>query len=157
MITGNAGNNTLIAGSGNDTLIAGIGIATLVGGIGNDTFVINNIADVIQAQSTGTNINTVQTSVSYVTPANVQNITGTGAAALTLTGNSLNNTLTANNGNDSLIAGAGVATLIGGAGNDTFWSITWRMLFWHNPLGLTSIPSSLLLVMLHPPMSLKSF
>ena len=120
VITGNAGNDTLIAGSGNATLIAGTGLATMVGGTGNDTFVVNNIHDVIQAKSTGTNVNTVLSSVSYVAPANVQNITLTGTANLTATGNNLKNVITANSGNDTLIAGTGIATLVGGTGNDTF-------------------------------------
>ena len=129
MITGNGGNDTLIAGSGNDTLIAGVGLATLVGGTGNDTFVVNNAADVVQAQSTGSNINTLLSSVSYVAPANVQNITLTGTADLIATGNTLNDVITGNGGNDTLIAGSGndtliagvgLATLVGGTGNDTF-------------------------------------
>jgi Ca2+-binding RTX toxin-like protein len=119
-LTGNAMKNVIAANSGNDTLIAGSGLATLVGGTGNDTFVINNVADVIQALSTGTNVNTVQTSFSYVAPTNVQKVTLTGSADLTVTGNTLADTLTANTGNDTLIAGAGIATLIGGSGNDTF-------------------------------------
>ncbi|MHB1677396.1 MAG: lipase family protein [Sulfuriferula sp.] len=117
---GNSLNDILTANSGNDTLIAGTGLATLVGGTGNDTFVVNNANDVIQAQSTGTNTNTVLSSVSHAAPANVQNITLTGTADLTATGNALDNVITANSGNDTLIAGSSNATLIGGAGVDTF-------------------------------------
>ncbi|OIQ99411.1 bifunctional hemolysin/adenylate cyclase precursor [mine drainage metagenome] len=120
VITGNSGNDILVAGSGNDTLVAGSGVATMIGGTGNDTFVVNNVNDVVEAQSSGSNINTVLTSLSYVAPANVQNLTGTGTADLTLTGNDLNNVITANSGNDTLVAGSGVATMVGGVGNDTF-------------------------------------
>ncbi|WP_230414266.1 beta strand repeat-containing protein [Collimonas silvisoli] len=116
--TGNSLADTIIANSGNDTLIAGSGVATLVGGAGNDTFVVNNAADVIQAKSTGTNSNAVLTSVSYVLPANVQSITGTGTGMLTLTGNTLDDVITANSGSDSLIGGSGTSILEGGAGND---------------------------------------
>jgi Ca2+-binding RTX toxin-like protein len=119
-LTGNNLNNVITANSGNDTLIAGSGVATMIGGTGNDTFVVNNVNDVVLAKSTGKNVNTVLTSVSYVAPANVQNLTGTGTADLTLTGNNLNNVITANNGNDTLVAGSGIATMIGGTGNDTF-------------------------------------
>jgi Ca2+-binding RTX toxin-like protein len=108
----------ITANSGNDTLIAGSGLATLIGGTGNDTFVVDNIADVVQAQAGGTN--TIQTSVSYTASANVKKLTGTGSGNLTLTGNALANTITANSGNDTLVAGSGVATLVGGVGNDTF-------------------------------------
>src|SRR5438128_1665673 len=85
-LTGNDLNNVITANNGNDTLVAGSGIATMNGGSGNDTFVVNNTADVVNAHAGG--LNTVLTSVSYVAPANVQNITGTGAGDLTLTGNS---------------------------------------------------------------------
>jgi len=128
VLTANSGNDTLIAGTGNDTLIAGSGIDTLVGGAGNDTFVINNVNDTIkEAPNTGNN--TVLSSVSYVLPAHIQNLTLTGSANLTGTGNTLNNVITGNSGNDTLIAGSGndtliagsgIDTLVGGSGNDTF-------------------------------------
>lgn len=127
-ITGNAGNDTLIGGIGNDTLIAGSGIATLMGGAGSDTYKVNNVSDVIVEQA-NSDINTVLTSVSYVLPENVQNLTGIGSADLTLTGNGLDNviignaghdTLVGGSGNSTLVAGSGVATLIGGSGNNTF-------------------------------------
>ncbi|MHB8252294.1 MAG: hypothetical protein ACYDEV_01000 [Acidiferrobacter sp.] len=128
VITGNGGNDTLIAGSGNDTLVAGTGIDTLIGGSGNDTFVINNVNDTIE-EAPNTGNNTVLSSVSYVLPANIQNLTLTGSADLTGTGNTLNNVITGNagndtliagSGNDTLVAGTGIDTLIGGSGNDTF-------------------------------------
>ena len=115
-----SGNDTLVAGAGNDTLISAAGNDTMVGGTGNTTFVVGSSTDVIQALSSGSNINTVLASVSYVAPANVQDLTGTGNSDITLTGNDLNNVITANSGNDTLIAGTGIATLVGGAGNDIF-------------------------------------
>lgn len=118
-LTGNSAANVITANDGNDTLIAGSGLATLVGGAGNDTFVVNNAHDVVVEHANNGN-NTVLTSVSYVLPDYVQNLTGTGGGNLTLTGNSLSNVITANNGNDILIAGSGLATLVGGVGNDTF-------------------------------------
>ncbi|MHB1586281.1 MAG: lipase family protein [Acidiferrobacteraceae bacterium] len=119
VLTGNAGNDTLIAGPGNDTLVSGAGVDTLIGGTGNDTFVVNNSADVIQ-EPAGAAGALVRSSVSYVLPANVADLTLTGSANLTATGNTLNDVLTANTGNDTLIAGSGIDTLIGGPGNDTF-------------------------------------
>jgi YD repeat-containing protein len=119
VLTGNDLANVITANSGNDTLIAGGGVATLIGGAGNNTFMINNINDII-VERPNNGIDTVVTSVSYVLPADVENITGAGKADIALTGNSRNNVITANDGNDTLIAGTGVATLVGGAGNDTF-------------------------------------
>ncbi|MES2356088.1 MAG: hypothetical protein V4568_17125 [Pseudomonadota bacterium] len=118
-LTGNSGNDTLIAGEGGTTLISGTGIDTLIGGAGNDTFVVNNAADVvIQAPDGG--INTVITSVNYVLPENVQNMTLTGAANLSATGNDLDNVLTANNGDSTLFGGVGSDTLIGGSGHTIY-------------------------------------
>ena len=118
-LTGNNLTNSITANAGTDTLVAGTGLATLVGGTGNDTFVIDNASDVI-TKATNTGSNTEQSSVSIALASNVQNLTGTGTANISLTGNTLANNITANTGNDTLIAGTGVATLIGGTGNDTF-------------------------------------
>jgi Ca2+-binding RTX toxin-like protein len=116
--TGNNVANVITANSGKDTLIAGTGLARLIGGAGDDTFVINNTGDIVQAQAGGPN--TVLSSVSYVAPGNVHNLTGTGSANITLTGNNLQDVITGNAGNDILKAGTGIATLIGGSGNTTF-------------------------------------
>jgi Ca2+-binding RTX toxin-like protein len=118
-LTGNALADVLTANSGNDTLIAGSGLATLVGGSGNDTFVVNNAGDTITEAANSGN-NTEDTSFSTTLAANVQNLTGTGSAALTLTGNAQVGVITANSGADTLIAGSGLATLVGGSGTDTF-------------------------------------
>jgi Ca2+-binding RTX toxin-like protein len=117
-LTGNAGDDTLIAGSGSDTLIAGTGIDTLVGGTGNDTFMINNASDVV-TEMPNAGVSTVVSSVSYALPANVRNLTLTGSANLTATGNNLNNVITGNSGNDTLIGGGGNDTLISGSGQDS--------------------------------------
>jgi Ca2+-binding RTX toxin-like protein len=117
--TGNALNNMLTANSGADTLIAGSGVDTLVGGTGSDLFVVDNTKDVVNV-ATGAGNDTIQSSVNYTASANVANLTLTGTANLTGTGNSLADVITANSGNDTLTAGTGAATLIGGAGTDTF-------------------------------------
>ncbi|MGO8041112.1 calcium-binding protein, partial [Rhizobium leguminosarum] len=64
---------------------------------------------------------TVQTALSSHTIGNnVENLTYTGSANFTGTGNALANTITGSAGNDILDGGAGNDTLIGGAGNDTY-------------------------------------
>jgi Ca2+-binding RTX toxin-like protein len=118
VLTGNALDDTITANSGSDTLVAGGGADTLIGGAGGDTFVVDNAADVVQAQAVSGN--EVETSVSYAAPANVATLTGIGSADITLTGNALDDTITANSGDDTLVAGSVADTLIGGAGNDTF-------------------------------------
>jgi trimeric autotransporter adhesin len=119
--TGNGNSDSITAGSGNDTLVdgSGSGGVTLIGGAGNDTFVINNANDVLVDSST-TSVNTIQSSVSYTLPTNVDTLILTGTASLTATGNGdTTNVLTANVGNDLLVGTASSTTINGGGGNDT--------------------------------------
>ena len=58
-------------------------------------------------------------SVTTTLPANIENLTLTGTAAINGTGNASNNILTGNSGNNTLDGGAGNDTLNGGAGVDT--------------------------------------
>ena len=125
LITGNSGNDSIIAGSGYDTLVSGGGVDTLVGGQGADTFVINNSNDVIQ--NTRSN-DTVESSVGYVLSQAAAALTLTGSANLAatddygyarITGNAGNDTLVGGSGRDTLVAGAGVDTLVAGTGNNT--------------------------------------
>jgi len=130
ILTGNSGNNSLSGLEGNDTLDGGLGLDSLTGGTGNDTYVVDTTTDVItEAVSAG--IDTVESSVTFTiaTLTNLENITLTGTAATTATGNSVNNTLTGNSanntfsgagGNDTINGGAGSDLLIGGTGNDIY-------------------------------------
>jgi Ca2+-binding RTX toxin-like protein len=90
------------------------------GGAGNDTFVVDNVGDLVtEALGAGTDL--VQTSLTtYLLGANVENLTYTGAGNFTGTGNALANTITGGVGNDTLNGGAGADRLVGGAGNDTY-------------------------------------
>jgi Ca2+-binding RTX toxin-like protein len=121
VLIANNGSTTLTAGNFNDTLISGTGFDVLVGGTvagSNDVFVVNNSGDVVQVGAThGTD--TVQSSVSFVVPENVQYLTLTGPS-LEAIGNDQSNVITATSGNNILIAGTGLATLTGGTGSDTF-------------------------------------
>ena len=127
-IRGGAGNDKLLGGTGNDAMTGGAGNDTMAGGAGNDTYVVNASGDVVTETSTvATEIDTVQSAVSWTLGTNLERLTLTGSAAINGTGNTLANTLTGNvasnrlngsSGNDTLGGAAGNDTLYGGAGSD---------------------------------------
>ncbi|MGM9489868.1 beta strand repeat-containing protein [Ideonella sp. YS5] len=118
-IVGNDNANTLSGLGGNDSLDGATGADTMIGGLGNDTSVVDNAGDVVtEAAGEGTDV--IQSSVTRVLDANVENLTLTGSAAIDGTGNSLNNILLGNAGNNILDGDLGSDQLTGGAGGDTF-------------------------------------
>ncbi len=127
-LVGTPGNDVIDGLAGNDTINGLGGVDTLIGGPGNDTFVVDTTTDTI-TELAGGGTDTVQSSVTITLPAQTENLTLTGAAAINgtgngganiLTGNSANNTLNGLAGNDTLNGQGGIDTLIGGTGNDTF-------------------------------------
>ncbi len=110
VLTGNAGNNILSGGSGGDRMS---------GGAGNDTYVVENIGDVvIENANEGTDM--VLAKLSYTLTDNVENLQLGGTGNFTATGNGLNNTIIGNAGNNILTGGAGADHMFGGAGNDSY-------------------------------------
>jgi Ca2+-binding RTX toxin-like protein len=128
--TGNELANTLTGNASNNILDGGTGVDTLIGGLGNDTYIVDNIGDLVTETSTlVTEIDTLNSSVTYTLANNLENLILTGTSAINGTGNALDNNLTGNSGkntlnggtgNDILDGGIGADSLVGGVGNDTY-------------------------------------
>ncbi|WP_139559638.1 beta strand repeat-containing protein [Methylotetracoccus oryzae] len=120
-LTGAGGADTLNGGGGTDTLDGGGSADVMRGGTGNDRYVVNVAGDqVIETSTLATEIDRVDSSISYTLPTNVEQLTLTGTAALNGTGNALANTLVGNSGANILDGLAGNDTLTGGLGADIF-------------------------------------
>ena len=119
-LNGTPWDDELIGLAGNDLLNGGLGADVLDGGTGNDTYVVDNLGDIV-IEAAGAGTDTVQTTLAARTLAdNLENLTYAGSGDFAGTGNALANTITGGNGNDTLDGGLGSDTLIGGLGNDTY-------------------------------------
>jgi len=116
---------------GKDSLDGGAGADTMAGGLDDDTYRVDNVADVV-IEDTDAGRDTVNVALAsgvYVLGANIEVGTVLGTASVGITGNALDNLLTGNHlanalaggaGNDTLDGGLGSDKLIGGAGNDEY-------------------------------------
>ena len=128
-IVGTAGNDIIstivtvpgqsLATDFDDTIDGGAGADTMAGGLGDDTYVVDNLGDVV-TELADSGIDTVLSSVTWTLGAHVEKLTLRGAANLAGTGNELGNTLTGNAGNNLLNGGAGTDTMAGGLGDDSY-------------------------------------
>lgn len=128
-ITGNGARNFIQGGAGNDRIDGGAGADFMDGGAGNDTFVVDNVGDLIQESFTG-GTDRVLSSISYqLNNSELEHLTLQGSAAIDgvgnfrdnqLNGNSGANRLDGREGNDVLDGKGGNDVLTGGLGSDVF-------------------------------------
>ena len=95
---------------------------TLTGTAGDDTFLVDNEGDIV-VESPGGGIDTIESVVSYLLPANVEHLTLTGALNASAAGNDLDNTLRGNANDNRLEGGRGMDTAFGGRGDDVYVDI----------------------------------
>jgi Ca2+-binding RTX toxin-like protein len=132
-LTGYGGNDTLKGGGGIDYLYGGdgddilngeAGADQVYGGIGNDTYIVDDLNDLI-FEKAGEGYDEVASSGNYFLPPGqdievLRALNPNGTAPLQLYGNASGNVVIGNNGNNVLSGGGGNDELTGGAGQDTF-------------------------------------
>lgn len=124
---GSGGNDTLNGGAGDDLLAGdgeqdvlngGSGADAMYGGAGNDVFYVEEAGDTV-TEFAGEGTDHVYTTLaSYTLGAHVENLTFTGAGALSGTGNNLSNIVVAMGADDLLDGAGGADELRGNAGDD---------------------------------------
>jgi Ca2+-binding RTX toxin-like protein len=99
-LVGAAGSDTLLGGLGSDLLDGGIGGDLMAGGAGNDTYVVDDLTDIV-LEAPGEGLDTVETSLdTYALDSDVENLTYTGGGDFIGFGNDLDNIITGGDGDD---------------------------------------------------------
>jgi trimeric autotransporter adhesin len=117
-LSGLAGADTLIGGSGADLLDGGAGADAMAGGEGNDSYVVDDVGDAV-TEFFNQGYDKVNSTINYVLPQHVEQLSLTGAA-VTATGNDLNNTLLGNSLANILDGASGADQMAGGLGDDRY-------------------------------------
>jgi len=120
--TGNALANHIIGTYSANVIDGKAGADYMNGNGGNDTYYVDNPGDIVDATSAGGasfGKELVFSTIDYVLPELIENLTLTGRAKQG-TGNALQNVITGNGLANTIDGGAGADKLIGGAGSDTY-------------------------------------
>ncbi|KAF4513784.1 UNVERIFIED_CONTAM: hypothetical protein B566_EDAN011705 [Ephemera danica] len=138
LISGGAGNDTLVGshgddvlqgGDGHDVLIGGMGHDLLEGGAGDDLYVVDDLSEAVELAGGGVDTVRLATTQDIVVSGEIENFEVLGTAPVSLTGNAADNRLVGNSainrieggaGNDVLDGGASADILMGGSGDDRY-------------------------------------
>ncbi|WP_159918430.1 calcium-binding protein [Pseudomonas sp. Irchel 3A18] len=119
LLSGTDANDLLIGDAGGNTLDGGAGADVLEGRTGDDTYIVDNVGDVIK-EVVGGGYDLVKSSVSHTLASEVESLQLLGNAAINGTGNELANRIVGNSANNVLDGAGGSDVLIGGLGDDTY-------------------------------------
>jgi len=115
---GMANDDLLLGGAGDDWLDGGWDVDRMEGGTGDDTYVVDNVGDVV-VEAADAGFDEVRTTLSvYSAPINVEAIRYIGNGVFTGLGTARADRITAGAGGSALFGYAGDDHLIGGAGED---------------------------------------
>jgi Ca2+-binding RTX toxin-like protein len=114
---GGADNDTLSGDAGNDLLDGGTGADNLAGGTGDDTYVVDNIGDLV-TEGAGEGSDRIRATISVTLTANFENLQLTGSADIDGTGNASANQIDGNSGANVIDGGGGNDIIRGNAGSD---------------------------------------
>ncbi len=120
-ISGGNGKDTLVGGTGNDYLDGGLGADSMNGGVENETYVVDNVGDIVN-DTGGVDLIIRSFNSASQLGLGLENLTlKTGsAAAITALGNATDNVITGNEFGNTLDGKVGADTMIGGLGNDSY-------------------------------------
>jgi Ca2+-binding RTX toxin-like protein len=102
----------------------------MLGGSGDDTYLVDDAADVVTEEIGEGTLDKVQTSATYVLAAGsevevLETVDQANTTTLDLVGNEFNNTINGNDGVNTIVGGLGLDVMTGAGGGDTFvWTST---------------------------------
>lgn len=118
---GQENSDRLFGNAGDDYLDGGLGADFMQGGEGNDTYLVDNVNDVVRDNGSSLDIDTILVPqyLSYRLSRVVENAELTGNHDGEIRGNQLNNNITGNEGDNTLAGGRGNDSVSSGTGSDT--------------------------------------